>query len=162
MSVVRVAGYVKLAKLWERNAEQAIDYHNNYYKTKFSDKNKFSLVGVYIDITGKKEIYNRPEMLRLIKDCSKGLIDCVACQTKGYLAANTREFCYLIYYLFSLKKDIEIVTEDYSYNINTAIDIDKQKEALFKMAEDYIALNPQDYLEWSNNVKNAIYDMFGD
>lgn len=162
MEIVRVAGYVKLAKLWERNADQAIDYHNKYYSEKFSNKSKYELVGVYIDITGKKEIYNRPEMLRLLRDCMKGKVDCIVSQTKGYLAANTKEFCYLIHFLFTLGSNIEIVTEDYSYNINTAINFDEQKAALSKMAEEYIALNPQDYLEWSSSIQNAIYNLFGE
>lgn len=162
MAIIKVAGYVKLAKLWERSAPQAIEYHNDYYALKFSDATKYSLVGVFIDITGKKEIYNRSEMLRLLHECEKGNVDLIAAQTRGYLAANTKEFCYLIHFLASLDKNIEIVTEDESYNINTAKNIDSQKEALQKMAEDYIALNPQDYVEWYSAVKNAIFVMFGE
>lgn len=159
--MVRIGAYVKLAKLWERNADNVIKYHQMYYAEKYSGNRNVELVGVYVDITGKKELYNRPEMLRLLRDCEKGLIDCIASQTKGYLAANTKEFCYLIFYLFSLNKEIEIITEDYSYNINTVKNDDEQKAALVKMAQDYIALNPQDYNEWCNNVHNSIYDLFG-
>ena len=162
MAIIRVAGYVKLAKLWERNAPRAIEYQNDYYSLKFSDTSKYRLVGVFIDITGKKEIYNRPEMLRLLHECEKGNIDVIAAQTRGYLAANTKEFCYLIHFLSTLDKKIEIVTEDDNYNINTARNIDQQKEALQKMACDYIALNPQDYLDWYSEVKNAIFDLCGD
>lgn len=162
MAITRVAGYVKLAKLWERNAPKAIEYQNDYYSLKFSDTSKYRLVGVYIDITGKKEIYNRPEMLRLLHECEQGNIDVIAAQTRGYLAANTKEFCYLIHFLATLDKKIEIVTEDDNYNINTARNIDQQKEALQKMACDYIALNPQDYLDWYSEVKNAIFDLCGE
>ena len=162
MAIIRVAGYVKLAKLWERNAPKAIEYQNDYYSLKFSDTSKYRLVGVFIDITGKKEIYNRPEMLRLLHECEKGNIDVIAAQTRGYLATNTKEFCYLIHFLATLDKKIEIVTEDDNYNINTARNIDQQKEALQKMACDYIALNPQDYLDWYSEVKNAIFDLCGD
>lgn len=160
--MVRIGAYVKLAKLWERNADNVIKYHQMYYAEKYSANRNVELVGVYVDITGKKEIYNRPEMLRLLRDCENGLIDCIASQTKGYLAANTKEFCYLIFYLFSLNKEIEIITEDYSYNINTVKNDDGQKDALIKMAQDYIALNPQDYNEWRNNVHNSIYELFGE
>ena len=162
MAIIRVAGYVKLAKLWERNAPKAIEYQSDYYSLKFSDTAKYRLVGVFIDITGKKEIYNRPEMLRLLHECEKGNIDVIAAQTRGYLAANTKEFCYLIHFLATLDKKIEIVTEDDNYNINTARNIDQQKEALQKMACDYIALNPQDYLDWYSEVKNAIFDLCGE
>ena len=162
MAIIKVAGYVKLAKLWERSASQAVEYHNDYYALKFSDTEKYDLIGVFVDINGKKEIFNRPEMLRLLHECKKGNVDVIAAQTRGYLAANTKEFCYLIHFLSSLNKNIEIVTEDESYNINTAINVDQQKEALQKMASDYIALNPQDYLDWYSEVQNAIFDMYGE
>ena len=99
---LRVAGYVKLEKLWERRRAQALEYHTKYYAKKYSDSTDFELVGVYIDITGRKEIKNRPEMLRLIHDCKEGRIDCIATQSRAYLAANTGEFCSLIRYLFDM------------------------------------------------------------
>lgn len=57
----KVGGYVKLAKLWERSKDAAVAYHSSYYAEKFRDDADKRLVGVYIDITGNKEIYKRPE-----------------------------------------------------------------------------------------------------
>lgn len=68
----KVAGYVKLAKLWERSAEKAIAYHRAYYKEKYEDSDRFVLFDVYVDITGQKEISRRPAMLRVIRDCMRG------------------------------------------------------------------------------------------
>lgn len=62
----KVGGYVKLAKLWERSKDVAVAYHSSYYAEKFRDDADKRLVGVYIDITGNKEIYKRPEMVRWI------------------------------------------------------------------------------------------------
>ena len=56
----KVGGYVKLAKLWERSKDAAVAYHSSYYAEKFRDDADKKLVGVYIDITGNKEIYKRP------------------------------------------------------------------------------------------------------
>ena len=53
----KVGGYVKLAKLWERSKDAAVAYHSSYYAEKFRDDADKRLVGVYIDITGNKEIY---------------------------------------------------------------------------------------------------------
>lgn len=55
----KVGGYVKLAKLWERSKDAAVAYHSSYYAEKFRDDADKRLVGVYIDITGNKEIYKR-------------------------------------------------------------------------------------------------------
>ena len=81
MKVYRVAGYVKLAKLWERSREQAIKYHNEYYRNKFLDVPEMDLVDVFIDITGSKHMRNRPQMIRLIAECMAGRVDCIATQT---------------------------------------------------------------------------------
>lgn len=58
-------------------------------------------------------------MLCLIRDCLEDKIDCISTQTKAYLAANTEEFFFLIYFLFTLPTKIDIITEDVDYNINT-------------------------------------------
>ena len=154
--VYSVVGYVKLAKLWERSEQSAKTYHQNYYKTKFADTPCYKLYNVYIDITGKKETYKRIEMVRLLKDCQFGYVDCIFTQTKAYLAANTREFCYLLKFLFSMEHRIDIVTEDDAYNINTIANDDNQREALIKMADDFIYLNPPDFRNWLSELTKSI------
>ena len=59
--------------------------------------------------------------------------NCIAAQTKGYLAANTKEFCYLIKLLFDCGQHIDIVTEDDVYHIDTVNDADQQRAALHKI-----------------------------
>ena len=68
----KVGGYVKLAKLWERSKDAAVAYHSSYYAEKFRDDADKRLVGVYIDITGNKEIYKRPEMVHICLICRCG------------------------------------------------------------------------------------------
>ena len=149
---LKVAGYVKLAKLWEKRREQALEYHTKYYAEKYSDSEEFELFDVYIDITGRKEIKNRPEMLRLINDCKEGRIDCIATQTRAYLAANTGEFCSLIRYLFDMARPIHIITEDDAYNINTIINEDHQREELHRMAYSFTEMNPEEYQKWIKDI----------
>ena len=98
----KLGGYVKLAKLWERSKDAVVAYHSSYYAEKFRDDADKRLVGVYIDITGNKEIYKRPEMVHLLKDCKNGVVNLVFSQTRAYLAANTCDFCFLLKYLFDL------------------------------------------------------------
>ena len=153
--VYRVAGYVKLAKLWERSAGTAIAYHNKYYKEKFIGQSQMELFDVYVDITGQKDIRKRPEMIRLIHDCIEGHVDCIATQTRAYLAANNREFFYLLRFLFDLPGGIEIVTEDDHYHIDTIKNTDSQKQALSVMASDFIKMNPKDYENWRQEILAA-------
>ena len=150
---VNVAGYVKLAKLWEKSKERIVTYHKKYYEEKYSSIENVNLVDVYIDITGQKSIRKRPEMIRLMQDCRDGKIDVISTQTRAYLAANSGEFCYLIYYLFSLDNTIHIVTEDDNYRIDTLTNYENQREALMKMAEDFIKLVPEEYEEWKKVIE---------
>ena len=75
---------MKLAKLWERSKDAAVAYHSSYYAEKFRDDADKRLVGVYIDITGNKEIYKRPEMVHLLKDCKNGSVNLIFSQTRIY------------------------------------------------------------------------------
>ena len=156
MTKYKVAGYVKLAKLWERSKDKALIYHKEYYVNKFIDSKNFELVDVYIDITGKKETYNRSEMIRLLSDIEKQKVNCMFTQTKGYIAANPKEFCYLIKLIFEFNPDMHIVTEDKEYNINTFINEDSQKEELLRMANHYASLNPKDYNDWKDKIIMSI------
>lgn len=156
MTKYKVAGYVKLAKLWEKNKDKAIIYHREYYFNLLNNSEKFKLINVYIDITGQKSILNRPQMLELLKDCYLGKVNCIFTQTKGYLAANSKEFSYLIKYLFELNNQIEIITEDENYNINTINNKDNQRDALYKMANDMIDYNIKDFSQWKRKIESYI------
>lgn len=163
MSVVegkyRIGGYVKRAKLNLRNSEDVKAYHRGIYERRFGAFEDGVLIDVYIDITGYKETAKRPEMLRLMRDCADGKVNLVFAETKGYLAANTREFCYWLHFIFHLEQRVDIITDDDQFNINTVINDDHQREALMKMAEDYIYLNPPDHQKWLSSVVSAIADL---
>ncbi len=152
----RVAGYVKLAKLWERAEKEARIYHREYYENKVAENDDMELVDVYVDITGEKQIYKREAMIRLLKDCSKGKIDCILTQTKGYLAANNSELCYLLFTLFDMPTRIDIITEDTVFKFDTVMNVDMQREALERMAKEYIACDAERYCAWRLKVNQAI------
>lgn len=152
----RVAGYVKLARSWEKRREAAISYHDRYYSGKYADPDGSELAGVYVDITGNKKIRSRPEMMRLLKDCRDGKIDCIATQTKGYLAADTREFCYLFRLLREFNGGIDLVTEDEAYNIDTIQNAENQLQELVRMTEKYISLDPADFDGWKSRIMEGI------
>ena len=151
-----VAGYAKLAKLWEKSRSKAIPYHTGYYQNKYSDSSDYELVDVYIDITGNKQTYKRTEMVRLLRDCTLGRVNCIATQTKAYLAANTEELCFLLYFLFHMKVRIDIISEDGEMRIDTIANPEQQRQALQKMANDYVALNASAYQEWESKLREAM------
>lgn len=151
-----VAGYVKLAKLWEKNKKQALEYHREYYSEKYLKIENYMLYDVYVDITGQKQIYKRPEMLRLLKDCAEGKVNCIASQTKAYLVANGQEFCYFLKLVWELNPEMEVITEDDNYHIDTIQNAEHQKQALKKMSDDFIRLDINAYEEWKKKVRAGI------
>ena len=155
----KIGCYVKRAKLNLRNGDDVRTFHRSFFEKKFSDTTDGTLIDVYIDITGAKEIAKRPEMLRLMRDCADGKVNLIVSETKGYLAANTREFCYWLHYILNLNDRIEIITDDERFNINTILNEDHQREALAKMVEDYIYLNPPDHQKWLNEVFSAMSNL---
>ena len=152
----KVGGYVKLAKLWERSKDAAVAYHSSYYAEKFRDDADKKLVGVYIDITGNKEIYKRPEMVHLLKDCKNGSINLIFSQTRAYFAANTCDFCFLLKYLFDLPMRVDIVTYDDDQRIDTILDFDNQRQSLKDLAEKYTSIRRKDYLEWRIRLEHEM------
>ena len=154
--MIRVAGYVKLAKLWEKNRDESIKFHTDYFNERYKNSTDHELVGVFVDITGEKSIAKRPEMIRLLSKCKAGQVDLVDTQTKAYLAANTEEFCFLIGYLFHLKNNVDIITEDPDYRINTLLNVENQRAELLKMSEKYIDLYQENYQKWEQTVNKKI------
>ena len=157
--VYRIGGYVKRAKLNLRNEGDIRAFHRGIFERRFGGFEDGELVDVYIDITGYKETCKRPEMLRLMRDCAEGKVNLIFAETKGYLAANTREFCYWLNFIFNLGGRVDIITDDDQFNINTIMNEERQREALIKMAEDYIYLNPPDHQKWLSGVVSAIANL---
>lgn len=154
--MIRVAGYVKLAKFWEKNHDESIQFHTEYFRNRYKNAADYDLVGVFVDITGEKSITKRPEMIRLLNMCESGEVDLIDAQTKAFLAANTEEFCFLIGFLFHMEKNIDIITEDPDYRIDTRLNVENQKAELLNMSEKYIDLYQEKYQKWEQNVKKQI------
>ena len=110
--IFRIGGYVKRAKLNLRNEREIRAFHRNAIERRFGDFKDSTLVDVYIDITGYKETAKRPEMLRLMRDCADGKVNLIFAETKGYLSANTREFCYWLHFIFIRLENLQKVWEE--------------------------------------------------
>lgn len=144
-----VAGYVKNALLWKnRNPEEMIAYNRLYFEEQLSGMENMELVDIYVDVTGNKETYKRPEMVRLLKDITKGRVNMIYSRTSGYIAANVNELCMLMGFLFEQDEMVDIYTEDEEYQFDTITNPDHQIEELQRMAIGYCTLYRTAYEEW--------------
>jgi hypothetical protein len=74
----KVAGYVKNALLWKnRNPEEMIRYNRMYFERLLENEEDMEFIDVYVDVTGHKETYKRPEMVRLRRDFMNGRINLI-------------------------------------------------------------------------------------
>jgi hypothetical protein len=64
--------------------------------------------------------------------------------------------------LFEMGNGIQILTDDKAYNINTIEDEDAQREALYKMASELVALAPDDYNQRSAKVITGMDHLAGE
>ena len=144
-----VAGYVKNALLWKnRNPEEMIAYNRFYFEEQLADRDNMELVDVYVDVTGHKETYKRPEMVRLLRDVTKGKVNMIYSRTSGYIAANVNELCMLMAFLFEQEEMVDLYTEDTDYQFDTINNPDHQIEELRRMAFNYCILYRTQYEEW--------------
>ena len=144
-----VAGYVKNALLWKnRNPEEMIAYNRFYFEEQLSEMENMELVDVYVDVTGHKETYKRPEMVRLLKDITEGKVNMIYSRTSGYIAANVNELCMLMEFLFEQDEMVDIYTEDEDYQFDTITNPDHQIEELRRMALSHCTLYRKAYEEW--------------
>ena len=156
MSKLRAAGYVKLAKLWEKSKDKVIEVSCRYFVERYANDENMSIQGIYIDITGNKNIYRRPEMVHLLRDCSMGQIDVICVQTRAYLAANTEELFFLLNYLFELEYRVDIKTDDNDRRIDTLLDSENQRTVLHNTSVQYVNIKKHEYEMWLNKLKKAM------
>ena len=157
MKKYKVACYVKNALLWRnRNPEEMIECNRAYFEKKLSGSDTMEFVDVYVDVTGHKETYKRPEMIRLINDFMNDRINFIYARTSGYIAANAHELCMLMEFLFEQNKEINFYTEDPVYQFNTIDNNDNQLEELKRMAKAYSIAYADDYLFWKSKLTEQI------
>lgn len=153
----KVAGYVKNALLWKkRNPEEMIAYNRAYFEKQIEGADNMELVDVYVDVTGNKETYKRPEMVRLIRDVVIGKINLIYARTSGYIAANANELCMLMEFLFEQEQMVGLYTEDPVYQFDTISNPDHQLEELHRMADAYCNIRQEEYQIWRNKLLEQI------
>lgn len=153
----KVAGYVKNALLWKkRNPEEMIAFNRAYFEKQIEGADNMELVDVYVDVTGNKETYKRPEMVRLIRDVVIGKINLIYARTSGYIAANANELCMLIEFLFEQEQMVGLYTEDPVYQFDTISNPDHQLEELHRLADAYCNIRQEEYQIWRNKLLEQI------
>ena len=67
---------------------------------------------------------------------------------------------FLLYYISRLSHRVDIITfDDDYYRFNTILDIEDQREELFKMADKYVGLMQQEYARWEQELMRSMGEL---
>ena len=59
-------------------------------------------------------------------------------------------------FLFDLETRIDIITEEEKYKIDTLIDKDGQREALYAMADQFVSMTERVYADWLEKLLQSM------
>ena len=100
--VLRVAAYCRVSTT-QTEQESSYEEQVAVYTERINGQKGWKLAGIYADqgISGTSA-KRRPEFLRLIKDCERGLIDVIICKSFSRFARNTQEMIFYVRHLHGL------------------------------------------------------------
>lgn len=111
----------------------------------------------YIDICGRAETADCPQMIRMIQDCMLGKIDCVFAESIMCVAPNMITALFLLYYLLHLDPKIEVQI-DLAFNTGASTE---RRQDIIKATENVVHSNYAKYAKWKEDVLNAVGKLGG-
>lgn len=82
---LRVAAYCR-ASAHPQEQQDSIDAQVKTYTEVIRDRKGWTLAGIYVERADPNIRYKRPQFYQMLKDCDKGLIDCILCRSVAIFA----------------------------------------------------------------------------
>ena len=111
----------------------------------------------YIDICGRAETAECPQMIRMIQDCMTGKIDCVFAESIMRVAPNMTTTLFWLYFLLHLDPKIEVEI-DLTFNTRASAE---HRQDIIKATESAVHSNYAKYAKWKEDVLNAVGKLGG-
>lgn len=138
--------------------QDPISYCRWLFGKKYRSASSYKNEDFYIDICSRTETVECPQMIRLIRDCMMGEIDCVFVESIMRIAPNMISALFWLYYLLHLDHKIEI---EIDRTLNTEASTERRQE-IIKAAESAVHSNYEKYAQWKAEILNAIDQLGGD
>lgn len=132
--------------------QDPISYCRCLFDKKYRSDPGYKNEHFYIDICGRAETAECPQMIRMIQDCMTGKIDCVFAESIMRVAPNMVTAIYLVYFLLRLEPKVEIII-DFAINTETS---SEHRQRVMEATKSVVNNDYGEYIKWESDVLKAM------
>ena len=140
---------------YTRRTPDEMDINQDYdllckeaFRGRFAEAGETETASYYLDICHQSDITQRPQMLRLLRDCVDGKVDLVVMDNPERVAENMKELIFILYFLLHLEKPPEISILNC---LSTGVS-ESKKKSILRATEQIVSKQKVDYTHWKNRI----------
>ena len=140
---------------YTRRTPDEMDINQDYdllckeaFRGRFAEAGETETASYYLDICHQSDISQRPQLVRLLRNCVDGKVDIVVMDYPQRVANNMMELIFLLYFLLHVEKPPEISILNC---LSTGVSKSKKKSIL-RATEQIVSKQKEDYSHWKNRI----------
>lgn len=140
---------------YTRRTPDEMDINQDYdllckeaFRGRFAEAGETETASYYLDICHQSDISQRPQLVRLLRNCVDGKVDIVVMDYPQRVANNMMELIFLLYFLLHVEKPPEIsILNCLSTEISKC-----KKKSIMRVTEQIVSEQKSDYTHWKNRI----------
>ena len=140
---------------YTRRTPDEMDINQDYdllckeaFRGRFAEAGETETASYYLDICHQSDISQRPQLVRLLRNCVDGKVDIVVMDYTQRVAKNMMELIYLLYFLLHVEKPPEISILNC---LSTGVS-ESKKKSILRVTEQIVSKQKEDYTHWKNCI----------
>lgn len=140
---------------YTRRTPDEMDINQDYdllckeaFRGRFAEAGETETASYYLDICHQSDISQRPQLVRLLRNCVDGKVDIVVMDYPQRVANNMMELIFLLYFLLHLERPPEIAILNC---LSTGVSKSKKK-SIMRVTEQIVSEQKSDYTHWKNRI----------
>ena len=140
---------------YTRRTPDEMDVNQDYdllckeaFRGRFTEAGETETASYYLDICHQSDISQRPQLVRLLRNCVDGKVDIVVMDYPQRVANNMMELIFLLYFLLHLERPPEIAILNC---LSTGVSKSKKK-SIMRVTEQIVSEQKSDYTHWKNRI----------
>lgn len=144
---------------YTRRTPDEMDINQDYdllckeaFRGRFAEAGETETASYYLDICHQSDISQRPQLVRLLRNCVDGKVDIVVMDYPQRVANNMMELIFLLYFLLHVEKPPEIsILNCLSTEISKC-----KKESILQVTERIVSNQKADYTHWEDRILHGM------
>ena len=144
---------------YTRRTPDEMDINQDYdllckeaFRGRFAEAGETETASYYLDICHQSDISQRPQLVRLLRNCVDGKVDIVVMDYPQRVANNMMELIFLLYFLLHVEKPPEIsILNCLSTEVSKC-----KKESILRVTEQIVSNQKVDYTHWENRILHGM------